>query len=131
ERIKEELSGGKAYSEAVVDGYKRSYAPVLDAHITSLITAAILFIYGLGPIKGFATTHFIGLILSMFCGILVSRLITDTYMKRGKHFNYFTGLSKKVFQKANFKFIEKRKYAYIFSTIIVALGVASFFNGFD
>ncbi len=131
ERIKEELALGKTHAQAVADGYKRSYAPVLDSHITSLITASILFIYGLGPIKGFATTHFIGLVLSMFCGIMVSRLITDTYMKRGKHFNYFTNLSKTVFQKAHFKFIENRKYAYIGSVIVLILGIGSFINGFD
>ncbi len=131
ERIKEELALGKTHAQAVADGYKRSYAPVLDSHVTSLITAAILFIYGLGPIKGFATTHFIGLVLSLFCGIMVSRLITDTYMKRGRHFNYFTNLSKKVFQKAHFRFIENRKYAYVGSVIVLILGVGSFINGFD
>ena len=131
ERIKEELVHGKTYQQAVIDGYKRSYAPVLDGHITSLITAVILFIYGLGPVLGFATTQIIGLLLSLFCGIMVSRLITDTYMKRGRHFNYFTKISKAIFQRAHFKFIEMRKYSYVVSVIVILLGVGSFFNGFD
>src|SRR5690606_34936303 len=86
------------YTQAIDKGYKRSYAPVLDGHITSIITAFILFSYGMGPIKGFATTQIITLILSLFTGIMISRLITDIYMKKGKHFNYFTKISKSVFQ---------------------------------
>lgn len=131
ERIKEELALGDTYQEAVAKGYRRSYAPVLDGHITSLITAVILYVFGLGPIKGFATTQILALLLSLFTGILVSRLITDMYMKRGRHFNYFTKLSKSIFQKAKFHFIEKRKIAYVFSSILILAGIASFFNGFN
>lgn len=131
ERIKEELALGDTYAEAVSKGYKRSYAPVLDGHITSLITAVVLYIFGLGPIKGFATTQIIALLLSLFTGILVSRLITDTYMKRGRHFNYFTKLSKSIFQKAHIKFIEKRKITYVISSFLILMGVASLFHGFD
>lgn len=131
ERIKEELSLGDTYSEAVEKGYRRSYAPVLDGHITSLITAVILYIFGLGPIKGFATTQIIALLLSLFTGILVSRLITDIYMKRGRHFNYFTRLSKSIFQKAHFHFIEKRKITYVISSFFILCGIASFFHGFN
>lgn len=131
ERIKEELALGDSYADAVAKGYKRSYAPVLDGHITSFITAVILFIFGLGPIRGFATTQMLAIALSLFTGILVSRLITDSYMKRGRHFNYFTKLSKAIFQKAHFKFIQKRKIAYVFSSILILAGIASFFNGFN
>lgn len=131
ERIKEELSSGKGYHQAVVDGYKRSYAPVLDGHVTTLITAVILFIFGLGPVLGFATTQIISILLSLFCGILVSRLITDIYTKRERHFKYFTGLSKSIFKKAHFNFVGMRKYTYIISVIVLLAGVASFFNGFD
>lgn len=131
ERIKEELTRGKGYTMAVSDGYKRSYAPVIDAHVTTFLTALILFIFGLGPVLGFATTQMIGIILSLFCGILVSRLITDFYTNKNRHFEYFTTLSKKVFRKANFKFIEYRKVAYGISVVVLILGIASFFNGFD
>lgn len=131
ERIKEELTKGKGYQAAVNDGYKRSLAPVLDGHITTLLTAIILAYFGLGPVLGFATTQIIGILLSLFCGILVSRLITDWYTNKNRHFEYFTGLSRKIFQKASFKFIEYRKYAYGVSVIIFLLGVSTLFNGFD
>jgi SecD/SecF fusion protein len=131
ERIKEELTKGKSYPLAVTDGYKRSLAPVLDGHITTLLTAIILAYFGLGPVLGFATTQIIGILLSLFCGILVSRLITDWYTNKNRHLEYFTGISRSIFQKAHFKFIEYRKFAYALSAIIFVLGVASFFNGFD
>jgi len=131
ERIKEELTKGKGYQAAVNDGYKRSLAPVLDGHITTLLTAIILAYFGLGPVLGFATTQIIGILLSLFCSILVSRLITDWYTNKNRHFDYFTDLSKKIFQKAAFRFIEYRKVAYVISAIIFLLGISTFFNGFD
>lgn len=131
ERIKEELTKGKSYQNAVNDGYKRSLSPVLDAHVTTLLTAIILAYFGLGPVLGFATTQIIGILLSLFCGILVSRLITDWYMNKNRHFEYFTGISKKIFKHASIKFIEYRKYAYGLSVIILILGISTYFNGFD
>ena len=131
ERIKEELTKGKSYILAVNDGYKRSYAPVIDAHVTTFLTAAILFIFGLGPVLGFATTQMLGITLSLFCGILVSRLITDFYTNKQRHFEYFTAISRKVFKHAAFKFIEYRKIAYGISVIVLILGIGSFINGFD
>ncbi|MDQ6761316.1 MAG: protein translocase subunit SecD, partial [Bacteroidota bacterium] len=94
ERIKEELTRGKNYQQAVNDGYKRSLAPVIDAHVTTFLTAAILFYFGLGPVLGFATTQMLGISLSLFCGILLSRLITDVWTNKQRHFQYFTGISK-------------------------------------
>ena len=131
ERIKEELTKGKNYQLAVSDGYKRSYAPVLDAHVTTLLTACILFYFGLGPVLGFATTQILGILLSLFCGILVSRLISDWYTNKNRHFQYFTGISRKIFQHASFKFIEYRKIAYGISVVVLIIGVGSFFHGFD
>jgi SecD/SecF fusion protein len=131
ERIKEELARGSNHIQAVKAGYRRSLPPVLDAHITTLLTAIILFIYGLGPVLGFATTQILGILLSLFCGILVSRLITDFSTNKNKHFKYFTGLSKRIFQHANFHFIQYRKIAYGISVVVLLLGVASIFHGFD
>lgn len=130
ERIKEELSRGKNYQLAVNDGYRRSLAPVIDAHVTTFLTAAILFYFGLGPVKGFATTQMLGISLSLFCGILLSRLVTDVWTNKQRHFEYFTGVSKRIFKHANFKFIEYRKIAYGISIVVLILGVSSFFNGF-
>ena len=131
ERIKEELTKGKSYQLAVTDGYKRSMSPVLDAHVTTLLTACILAYFGLGPVLGFATTQIIGILLSLFCGILVSRLITDIYTSKNRHFEYFTKVSRGIFKHAAFKFIEFRKYAYMLSAVVLVMGIASFFNGFD
>ncbi len=131
ERIKEELNRGKGYQAAINEGYRRSLPPVLDAHITTLLTAIILFYFGLGPVKGFATTQILGLLLSLFCGILVSRWITELFTNKKKHLQYFTSLSKRIFQHAKFKFIEYRKITYVISMIVVALGIAAYFNGFD
>lgn len=130
ERIKEELVKGKNHEQAVNEGYKRSLAPVIDAHVTTLLTAIILAYFGLGPVLGFATTQIIGILLSLFCGILVSRLITELWMNKNRHFNYFTGISKRVFKHAAFKFIEYRKVAYGISIVVLIVGVAAFFNGF-
>jgi SecD/SecF fusion protein len=128
ERIKEELTRGKSYSIAVADGYRRSLAPVLDAHVTTLLTAIILAYFGLGPVLGFATTQIIGILLSLFCGILVSRLITDIYTNRNRHFEYFTQISRSIFRKANFKFIGYRKYAYVLSIFIFAWASVHFLS---
>lgn len=131
ERIKEEIVKGKGYTMAISDGYKHSYAPVLDAHITTLLTAIILFYFGLGPVKGFATTQILGILLSLFCGILISRIIEDWWTKKNRHFQYFTPISKKIFQHSKFKFIEARKYTYIISGILMLIGISSFWHGFD
>ncbi len=131
ERIKEELTRGKSYQLAVNDGYRRSLAPVLDAHVTTFLTAAILAYFGLGPVLGFATTQMLGIALSLFCGILVSRLVTDFYTNKNRHFKYFTGISQKVFKHANFKFIEYRKVTYTISAVVLVLGIAAYFHGFQ
>ena len=131
ERIKEELDRGKSYETAVKLGYNKSLAPVLDSHITTLITAIILLYFGLGPVKGFATVQIVGIILNLFCGILISRTITDWFTRKGKHLNYFTALGRRVFRHANYDFIKWRKYAYILSGVILLLGIATYFNGFD
>jgi SecD/SecF fusion protein len=131
ERIKEELARGKSHHQAVHDGYLRSYAPVIDAHVTVFLTAAILFYFGLGPVLGFATTQMLGISLSLFCGILISRLVTDVWMTKERHFTYFTKFSKRIFQHARFQFIKYRKVAYAISVVVLIFGIGSFFNGFE
>ena len=131
ERIKEELTRGKGYIPAVNEGYKRSLPPVLDAHVTTLLTAIILFSFGLGPVKGFATTQIIGILLSLFCGILVSRWVTGWFTDKKRHMEYFTPISKRIFKHPDFKFIEYRKIAYGISVVVLCLGVGSIFHGFN
>ncbi len=131
ERIKEELTRGKSHEQSIIDGYKRSMAPVLDGHLTQLITAIILFYFGLGPVLGFATTQILSISISLFCGILVSRLIKEMYLGWGKHYKYFTPVSRAVFNKANFDFMKIRKTTYVVSAALALLGLSSFFHGFD
>jgi SecD/SecF fusion protein len=131
ERIKEELGLGRNYETAVTIGYRRSLAPVLDSHITTFMTAAILFYFGLGAIKGFATVQMVGIVLNLFCGILVSRTLTDWFTNRKKHLQYFTGISRKIFKHSQYKFVEFRKITYTISIIVLVLGIASLFYGFD
>jgi SecD/SecF fusion protein len=131
ERIKEELTKGRTYVAAVNEGYKRSYAPVLDAHITTLLTAIILFYFGLGPVKGFATTQIIGILLSLFCGILVSRWVSEWFTNKKRHLEYFTKVSRKIFQHAAYRFIEMRKITYVISGFVILLGVGAIVNGFN
>ena len=130
ERIKEELTKGKGYIPAVNEGYKRSLPPVLDAHVTTLLTAIILFSFGLGPVRGFATTQIIGILLSLFCGILVSRWVTNWFTNKKRHLEYFTPLSRRILKHPTYKFIQYRKIAYVISVIVLLLGVGAIFNGF-
>lgn len=131
ERIKEELDRGKGYIPAINEGYKRSLPPVLDAHVTTLLTAIILFYFGLGPVKGFATTQILGILLSLFCGILVSRWVSDLFTSKKRHLEYFTKTSRRIFKHAKFKFIEYRKVAYAISFVVLAAGIGAYFHGFD
>lgn len=132
ERIKEEISWGRSYATAVDHGYNRSLPPILDAHVTTLLTAIILYIFGMGPIKGFATTQIIAVVLNLFCGIMIARLVSEWWTnKQGRHFEYFTKLSKTIFKKAHFNFVGARKVAYIISVFVLLFGVGSFFYGFD
>lgn len=131
ERIKEEIKRGVGYLSAIKIGYRRSLAPVLDAHITTLLTAIILYNFGIGPIKGFATTQILGILLSLLCGILISRQMSDFCVSRGRSLNYFTAISRRLFQQAHFRFIEFRKITYVISGCIVLLGIGTFFYGFD
>jgi len=95
------------------------------------LTALILFYFGLGPVLGFATTQILGILLSLFCGILISRLITDFWTNKNRHFEYFTKVSTSVFKHASFKFVEYRKYAYVISVVVLIGGIGSLFYGFD
>lgn len=132
ERIREELAKGKGLRLAVADGYSGSYSAIIDGNLTTLITAIILMFYGLGPVKGFATTLTIGLISSMITAVLVARLLTENVLSREKTIKFTTKLSENVFRNANFDFVGKRKYAYIFSGILTVVGLISIFTkGFE
>ncbi len=128
ERIKEELARGKGKAQAVADGFNNALSSILDANITTGLTAIILFVFGSGPIKGFATTLLIGIVTSLFTAIFVTRLMVDWYIaKRGRELAFSTPITKNLFTNLNINFLSKRKIAYVVSFILVGVSVVSLF----
>lgn len=128
ERIKEELAKGKGRREAVKDGFSNALSSILDANITTLLTAIILFVFGTGPIKGFATTLIIGIVTSLFTAIFITRLLIDWYLDKGKSLTFTTAVTKGLFQNMNINFISKRKVSYVVSVIAIVLSLFTLFT---
>ena len=132
ERIKEELRGGKGIHAAIKDGFSNAYSAIIDGNLTTIITGVILFIFGNGPVQGFATTLVIGILTSLFCSIFITRLILEAIVaKRGKcAFSY--KWSENLLSGVHFDFIGKRKFAYIASGVVILAGVISLaFHGLN
>lgn len=125
ERIREELRAGLHWKEAIVKGFSHSYSAILDANITTLIVAAILFKFGLGPIKGFATVLGIGVVCSVFSAVLIGRMLFDSWMERNKEVTVWAGWSKNILANPGIDFVSKRKIAYAVSGVILVAGVIS------
>jgi SecD/SecF fusion protein len=108
--------------KAVADGYKNALSAILDGNITTLLTGIVLFIFGSGPVKGFATTLIIGLITSVFCGVLVTHLIYDAFLSKDKLLNltFDTKLTKNLLRSPKIDFIGNRKWGYRISTVILS-----------
>ena len=128
ERTKEEIAKGKGQKEAVQDGFNNALSSILDANITTGLTALILFIFGTGPIKGFATTLLIGIFTSLFTAIFITRLLIDWYLNRGGKLDFTTALTKNLFRNINIKFLQKRKVAYIVSGAFIIVSLGSLFT---
>ena len=125
ERIREELTNGKGIRLAIEDGYKSAYTSIIDANVTTLLTGIILYIFGSGPIKGFATTLIIGILTSLFCAIFITRLIISARLNKGKSISFSTKLTKGAFKNLNIDFIGRRKIFYVVSSLIILFGVFS------
>lgn len=119
ERIKEELRLGKSDKQAVRDGYGNAYSSIIDANVTTFLTSLILFIFGKGPIQGFATTMMIGIITSLITAIFVSRLFIEADLKHGRKLNVSTSIVKNWFMNTNFQFIAKKNAFYILSAVLI------------
>jgi SecD/SecF fusion protein len=128
ERIREELTNGKGIRLAIEDGYNSAYSSIIDANVTTLLTGIILYTFGTGPIKGFATTLVIGILTSLFAAIFITRLIISARLKKGKEMNFSNKFTKGAFKNINIDFIGVRKRFYILSSIIVILGLGSLFT---
>ncbi len=125
ERIREEMANGKGLKLAISDGYKNAYSAILDANVTTFLTAIVLFVFGHGPIKGFATTLMIGILTSLFTAIFITRLIFDRFLDKKKDIKFSIKLTENAFKNLNIDFIGKRKIFYAISGLIVLFGVAS------
>ncbi len=125
DRIREELSKGKAVRHAIADGYKGSRAAIIDANVTTLLTAIILFAFGTGPIRGFATTLIIGIVSSLFTALFITRLYFEWRVKKSDKLSFATKITQNWFTNTNFGFLKLRKPAYIFSSFLLIASVAS------
>lgn len=125
ERTKEELFAGKSILEAYKDGFKHALSAIIDGHSTTLLTAVVLFFFGTGPIKGFALTLMIGIIMTLFTSVLLSRVMIFSRLNKGKHLSVWTPPTKNLFRNTWIDFIGKRKYAYIVSAVLTVICVVS------
>lgn len=126
ERVKEELRAGKGLSLAVAEGYKNAMSAIIDSNVTTLITGIVLFMFGTGPVQGFATTLIIGILTSLFCAIFITRLIFTAMLSKGKNIKFATDITKNFLQNTKVNFIDIRKYSYAVSIILVVVSIISF-----
>jgi SecD/SecF fusion protein len=132
ERIKEELNKGKGLKESINDGFGGALSSILDANVTTLLTGIILYVFGTGPVKGFATTLMIGIVTSLFSAIFITRLLIEWYVSKDRQLTFNTNITKNWFKDINIDFLKKRKMSYLISGIILIIGLGSLFtNGLN
>ena len=125
ERIREELRSGKGMKLAISDGYKGAMSAILDSNITTLLTGVVLYIFGTGPIKGFATTLVIGILTSLFCAIYVTRLIYEWLLKRNAKLTFSIKITANILKDAHVDFIGMRKIFYGISAVLILISIGS------
>ena len=129
ERIKEEMRSGKGVRLALADGYKNAFSAIIDSNITTFLTGLILFLFGTGPIKGFATTLMIGIATSFFTAVFISRIVFERMLKRKDvKFKFTTRLTEHLFENPDVKFLEKRKIFFAISGTLLLISIGSLFT---
>ena len=128
ERVKEELKAGKGLGKAVQDGYSNAYSAIIDGQVTTLLTGIVLFVFGTGPIQGFATTLIIGIITSILTSIFITRLIFDDRIQRGKNITFENNLTRNFLKNTHIDFLGARKWSYIVSGALILIGLVSMFT---
>ena len=128
ERIKEELRAGKGLGKAIADGYSNAYSAIIDGQITTLLTGIVLFIFGSGPVQGFATTLIIGIITSVLTSIFITRIIFDDRVSKGKSVAFDNKFTRNFLQNTRIDFLSKKTIAYIVSGILILVSVVSIFT---
>ena len=132
ERIKEELAAGKGFSKAVTDGYRNAYSAIIDGQLTTLLTGIILYIFGSGPVQGFATTLIIGIITSVLTSIFITRIIFDDRIARGKTVSLTSNITKSFLKNTKIDFIGAKKWSYMISGALILISILSIaFKGFS
>jgi len=132
ERVQEEIRAGKGIKLAISDGYKNAYSAIIDVQITSFLIGIVLYVFGSGPIKGFATTLMIGIVTSLFTAIFITRLIFEWQLKRSKNITFTSKTTANWLVEPKFKFLEKRKFSYIISGTLIVISTFSFLvRGFN
>ena len=126
ERIKEELRGGKGLSLAIKDGFSKAYSAIIDGNLTTIITGIVLFIFGNGPVQGFATTLIIGIITSFLCAVFITRLLIEWIVAKWGHISFSRRWSENFLNNTHVDFIAKRKIAYIVTAVLILLSCVSF-----
>ncbi|MCX6296878.1 MAG: protein translocase subunit SecD, partial [Bacteroidetes bacterium] len=126
ERVREELNMGKAVAVSIKEGYRNAMSSVIDSHITGLLLGIILYVFGTGPIQGFATTLIIGIVSSLFCAIFITRLVFDRWLGKNKEITFGNKYTAHAFKNININFVGKRKWYYVFSSLVIAAGVFSY-----
>lgn len=125
ERIREELAQGKGLRLAIQDGYNNAYSSIIDANVTTFLTGVILYSFGTGPIRGFATTLIIGILTSLFSAIFITRLVFESRLAKKKLVSFYTKTTQNLFTSFKIDFLAKRKVAYAISGLILLTGLIS------
>lgn len=128
ERIKEELTAGKGLSKAIADGYSNAYSAIIDGQVTTILTGIVLFVFGSGPVQGFATTLIIGIITSVLTSIFVTRMIFTGRVEKGKSISFENTMTKNFLKNTNIDFIGKKKWGYAISGVLVTIALVSIFT---
>ena len=132
ERVREELRREKGLKQAVSDGFSNALSSILDANITTGVTALVLFVFGTGPIKGFATTLLIGIMTSLFTAIFITRMLVENHISKSKLLNFSTSLTKNWLSNIGISFLIKRRISYVVSGTFIIIGLSSLFiNGLN
>ena len=126
ERVQEELRAGKGVKLAIADGYKNAYSAIIDGQVTTFLTGIVLYLFGSGPIKGFATTLMVGIVTSLFTAIFITRLIFEWQLGRSKNITFTSKITANWLVNPGIKFIDKRKVAYVISGVLIAISLISF-----
>ena len=129
ERIKEELRAGKGMKQAVAAGYSNAFSAIFDSNLTSLITGVILYVFGTGPIQGFATTWIIGIVCSFFSAVFLTRLVFEHQLNKDRWMNlkYWTSVSKNLMQNKDYKFMSMYKGTFTIAILAAVVFIGSFF----